>query len=115
MSILPGATRQSFVGRDLRHRTLDRHSFKFCDFRGADLRGASLRGASFAGCDLRDADLRDADLSYARFSYVRTHDPEYGRTDATGARWDGANLRGVTAERVIGWPDGLSDSRTTSG
>ncbi|MEV4489638.1 pentapeptide repeat-containing protein [Micromonospora coxensis] len=115
MSILPGATRQSFVGRDLRHRTLDRHFFKFCDFRGADLRGASLRGASFAGCDLRDADLRDADLSYVRFSYVRTHDLEYGRTDVTGARWDGANLRGVTVERVIGWPDGHSDSGTTSG
>ncbi|MFF5181883.1 pentapeptide repeat-containing protein [Micromonospora sp. NPDC000316] len=115
MSILPGATRQSFVGRDLRHRTLDRHSFKFCDFRGADLRGASLRGASFAGCDLRNADLRDADLSYARFSYVRTHDPEYGRTDVTGARWDGANLRRVTAERVIGWPHGHSDSGTASG
>ncbi|MFE2615188.1 MULTISPECIES: pentapeptide repeat-containing protein [Micromonospora] len=50
---------------------------------GADLRGASLRGVSFAGCD-----LRGADLSYARFSYVMTHDPEYGRTDATG----GTNL-----------------------
>ncbi|WP_406036419.1 pentapeptide repeat-containing protein [Micromonospora sp. NBC_00898] len=115
MSILPGATRKSFAGRDLRHRTLDRHSFKLCDFRGADLRGASLRGASFAGCDLRDADLRDADLSYANFGYVSTHDPEYGRTDVTGARWDGANLRGVTVERVIGWPDSLSDSGVTSG
>lgn len=78
-----------------------------CDFRGADLRGASLRGASFAGCDLRDADLRDTDLSYASFSDVRTHDPEYGRTDVSGARWDGANLRGVRTERVIGWPDDL--------
>ncbi|MBC9000380.1 Pentapeptide repeat-containing protein [Micromonospora aurantiaca] len=101
------ATRQSFAGRDLRHRTLDGHSFKLCDFRGADLRGASLRGVSFAGCDLRGADLRDTDLFYARFGYVRTHDPEYGRTDVTGARWDGADLRGVTAERVIGWPNDL--------
>ncbi|NED56995.1 pentapeptide repeat-containing protein [Micromonospora aurantiaca] len=107
VSTPPGATRQSFAGRDLRHRTLDGYSFKWCDFRGADLRGASLRGVSFAGCDLRDADLRDTDLSYARFSYVLTHDPEYGRTDVTGARWDGADLRGVTAERVIGWPDHL--------
>ncbi|TYC10105.1 pentapeptide repeat-containing protein [Micromonospora sp. MP36] len=115
MSILPGATRQSFAGRDLRHRTLDGHSFKLCDFRGANLRGASLRGASFAGCDLRDADLRDTDLSYARFSYVMTHDPEYGRTDVTGARWNGADLRGVAAERVIGWPHGLPDSGVTSG
>ncbi|MBY8874194.1 pentapeptide repeat-containing protein [Micromonospora sp. PLK6-60] len=105
MDILPGATRQSFVGSDLRHRTLDGHFFKMCDFRGADFRGASLRGASFAGCDLRDADLRDTDLSYARFGHVMTHDPEYGRTDVTGARWEGADLRGVTAERVIGWPD----------
>ncbi|MGR6320082.1 pentapeptide repeat-containing protein [Micromonospora soli] len=78
MSILPGATRKSFAGRDLRHRTLDRHSFKLCDFRDADLRGASLRGVSLAGCNLQDADLRDTDLSYARFSYVMTHDPEYG-------------------------------------
>ncbi|MBG6065025.1 pentapeptide repeat-containing protein [Micromonospora ureilytica] len=115
MSILPGATKKSFAGRDLRHRTLDKHSFKLCDFRGVDLRGASLRGASFSGCDLRDADLRDTDLSYARFSYVVTHDPEYGRTDVTGARWNGANLRGVTVERVIGWPRGLSDSGVTSG
>ncbi|MER5606452.1 pentapeptide repeat-containing protein [Micromonospora tulbaghiae] len=114
MSILPGATRKSFAGGDLRHRTLDGHSFKLCDFRGVDLRGASLRGVSFAGCDLRDADLRDTDLSYARFSYVLTHDPEYGRTDVTGARWNGADLRGVTAERVIGWPHSLSDSGVTS-
>ncbi|WP_422742735.1 pentapeptide repeat-containing protein [Micromonospora sp. WMMD754] len=56
MSTPPGATRQSLVGRDLRHHTLDGHSFKLCDFRGAD--------------------LRDTDLSYARFSYVMTHDPE---------------------------------------
>ena len=88
----PGATRPSFASRDLRHRTLDGHSFTLCDFRGADLRGASLRGVSFAGCDLRDADLRDTDLSYARFSYVLTHDPEYGHTDVTRARWNGATF-----------------------
>ncbi|TYB95492.1 pentapeptide repeat-containing protein [Micromonospora sp. WP24] len=111
MSILPGAVRQSFVGRDLRHRTLDGHYFKLCDFRGADLRGASLRGTRFAGCDLRDADLRDTDLSYAQFSYVMTHDPTYGRTDVTGVRWDGAHLRGLTAERVIGWPYDLAEPR----
>ncbi|MFI8802751.1 pentapeptide repeat-containing protein [Micromonospora chalcea] len=110
MSTPPRATRQSFAGRDLRHRTLDRHSFKLCDFRGADLRGASLRGASFAGCD-----LRDTDLSYARFSHALTHDPEYGHTDVTRARWNGANLRGVTAERVIGWTHDRSDSGVTSG
>ncbi|GAB7037737.1 MULTISPECIES: pentapeptide repeat-containing protein [Catenuloplanes] len=97
-------SRRSCAGQDLRHRTLDGHHFMFCDFRGADLRGASLRGAGFAGCDLRDGDLRDTDLSYARFGYVRTHDPQYGRTDVTGAHWEGATLRGVTAERVIGWP-----------
>jgi uncharacterized protein YjbI with pentapeptide repeats len=51
--------------------------------------------------------LRDTDLSYAKFSDVRTHDPAYGRTDVASARWDGANLHGVTAEHVIGWPDGL--------
>ncbi|WP_410812195.1 pentapeptide repeat-containing protein [Micromonospora sp. 067-2] len=114
MSILPGATKKSFAGRDLRHRTLDRYLFKLCDFRGLDLRGDSLRGVSFAGCDLRDADLRDTDLSYARFSYVVTHDPEYGRTD-TEARWNGADLRGVIAERVIGWPRGLPVSGDTPG
>ncbi|MFI5841430.1 pentapeptide repeat-containing protein [Catenuloplanes sp. NPDC051500] len=98
------ADRRSYAGHDLRHQTLDGYHFKFCDFRGANLRGASLRGVSFAGCDLRDADLRDTDLSYARFGDVRTHDPEYGRTDVTGARWEGATLRGVIAGRVIGWP-----------
>ncbi|BCY08484.1 hypothetical protein L3i22_035720 [Actinoplanes sp. L3-i22] len=102
---LPGATKQSFAGLDLRHRSFEQHFFKLCDFRGADLRGASLRGARFAGCDLRNADLRDTDLSYAEFSSVRTHDPSYGRTDVTGALWQGANLRGVDAEDVIGWPD----------
>jgi uncharacterized protein YjbI with pentapeptide repeats len=107
MPLLRGATRRSFAGLDLRHRTLDGHSFKLCDFSGANLRGASLRGASFAGCDLRDADLRDTDLSYATFGIVRTHDPAYGLTDVTGALWQGAELRGVTAERVIGWPEGL--------
>lgn len=81
--------RRSYAGRDLRHRTLDSHHFKLCDFRGAD--------------------LRHTDLSYASFDYVNTHDPEYGRTDVTGVRWSGADLRGVTAERVIGWP---ADFRT---
>ncbi|GIE77451.1 hypothetical protein Aph02nite_34010 [Actinoplanes philippinensis] len=101
---LPGATRKSFAGLDLRHATLDRRFFKLCDFRGADLRGASLRGVSFGGCDLREADLRDTDLSYATFGPVRTHDPSFGRTDVTGALWQGAVLRGVTAEDVVGWP-----------
>jgi uncharacterized protein YjbI with pentapeptide repeats len=103
---LPGATKQSFAGLDLRHRNLDGQFFKLCDFRGANLRGASLRGAGFGGCDLRGADLRDTDLSYARFGIVRTHDPSYGRTDVTGVLWDGAELRGVTTEGVIGWPEG---------
>ncbi|MBF9134390.1 pentapeptide repeat-containing protein [Plantactinospora sp. S1510] len=62
MSDLPGATKQSFAGLDLRHRSFDQHFFKLCDFRGANLRGASMRGARFAGCDLRNADLRDTDL-----------------------------------------------------
>jgi uncharacterized protein YjbI with pentapeptide repeats len=105
MSGLPGATGESFAGLDLRHRSLDRQFFKLCDFRGANLRGASLRGTRFSGCDLRDADLRDADLSYASFSAVNTHDPEYGRTDVTGALWQGATLRGVTTDRVVGWPE----------
>ena len=101
------AERRSYAGQDLRHQTLDGRFFTLCDFRGADLRGASLRGVRFSGCDLRDADLRDTDLSYAMFGYVRTHDPEYGRTDVTGVRWAGAVLRDVTADRVIGWPASL--------
>ncbi|MEV6598495.1 pentapeptide repeat-containing protein [Actinoplanes sp. NPDC051346] len=105
MTGLPGATGKSFAGLDLRHQILDGQFFKLCDFRGANLRGASLRGTSFSGCDLRDADLRDTDLSYAKFSAIRTHDPEYGRTNVTGALWQGATLRNVTVERVVGWPD----------
>lgn len=75
-----------------------------CDFRGADLRGASLPGCSFLGCDLREADLRDADLTDAEFTYVMTHDPDYGRTDVTGAQWQGARLKRVRTDRVLGWP-----------
>lgn len=78
-----------------------------CDFSGANLRGASLRGASsFAFCNMRDADLRDTDLTDATFGTVLTHDPTGGRTDVTGARFDGANLRRVAFENVIGWPRG---------
>ncbi len=96
--------RESFAGADLRQATFDRHHFKMCDLSRADLRGASLRGASFDFCDLRGADLRDADLTYATFGRVLTHDPMGGRTDVTGARFDGADLRKVTADDVIGWP-----------
>lgn len=116
MSALPDATKQSFAGHDLRHCNFDRHFFKLCDFRGANLRGASLRGVRFSGCDLRDADLRDTDLSYAMFSSVRTHDPEYGRTDVTGAHWEGANLRtAVLRSLIIGEAGLLLWSVTHSG
>ncbi|MEU8664550.1 pentapeptide repeat-containing protein [Actinoplanes philippinensis] len=67
-----------------------------------DISGVAAAGTS--GADLREADLRDTDLSYAGFGPVRTHDPSFGRIDVTGALWQGAVLRGVTAEDVIGWP-----------
>jgi uncharacterized protein YjbI with pentapeptide repeats len=103
--VIPGySERESFAGADLRQATFDGRSFKMCDFRGADLRGASLRGCHFAGCDLREADLRGADLTDAEFTYVMTHDPGYGRTDVSGARWEGACLKRVTTNRVVGWP-----------
>jgi uncharacterized protein YjbI with pentapeptide repeats len=95
--------KESFAGHDFRQATLDGYFFKMCDFRGADFRGASLRGTHFGGCDLRDADFRWADLTYAGFGYVMTHDPNYGLTDVTGANWQGACLKGVKADRVIGW------------
>ncbi|WP_254075921.1 pentapeptide repeat-containing protein [Streptomyces sp. P3] len=97
-------TRCSFVGTDLRHATLDGCWFTFCDLSGADLRGASLREVSLAGCDLRGADLRDTDLSDARFASVNTGVHPLGLTDVTGARFEGASLRDVRAEGVIGWP-----------
>ncbi|WP_329275236.1 pentapeptide repeat-containing protein [Streptomyces sp. NBC_01451] len=99
-------TRCSFIGADLRHATLDGCWFKFCDFSGADLRGASLREVSLAGCDLRGADLRDTDLTDARFGSVNTGVPPLGLTNITGARFDGASLRNIQAEGVIGWPPG---------
>lgn len=98
--------RCSFNGADLRHATLDRCWFKFCDFSDADLRGASLRGVSLAGCDLRGADLRDTDLTGARFGSVNTGMSPRGLTDLTGARFEGASLRDIQAEGVIGWPPG---------
>lgn len=96
--------RECLAGADLRHASLDQHQFKMCDLSGADLRGASLRGASFAFCDLRGADLRDADLSHATFGRVLTHDPEGGRTDVSGARFDGAKMGGITVDGASGWP-----------
>ncbi|MET9472444.1 pentapeptide repeat-containing protein [Streptomyces sp. NPDC002922] len=95
-------TRCSFIGADLRHATLDGCSFKLCDLSGADLRGASLRGISLAGCDLRGADLRDTDLAEARLGSVNTGIPPFGLTDVTGARFEGASLRNVQADGVIG-------------
>lgn len=97
-------TRCLFTGADLRHATLDRCSFKLCDLSGADLRGASLRGVSLAGCDLRGADLRDTDLTGASFGWVNTGTPPHGLTDVTRARFEGAILRDIRAEDVIGWP-----------
>lgn len=99
-------TRCSFSGADLRHATLDGCWFKFCDFSDADLRGASLREVSLAGCDLRGADLRDTDLTDARLGSVNTGVPPLGLTYVTGARFEGASLRNVHAEGVIGWPPG---------
>lgn len=96
--------RESFAGQDLRQATLDGHHFKMCDFSGADLRGSSFRGASFDFCDLRGADLRDADLTDAAFGRVLTHDPSGGRTDVTGARFEGATLRRTAFDAVVGWP-----------
>ncbi|MCT9008052.1 pentapeptide repeat-containing protein [Streptomyces sp. NPDC054766] len=96
-------TRCSFKGADLRHAGLDGCSFMFCDLSRADLRGASLRGASLSGCDLRDADLRGADLTYATFGQVNTGRPPHGLTNITGARLDGAILRNVQHDDVIGW------------
>ena len=99
-------TRCLFIGADLRHATLDGCWFKFCDLSGADLRGASLREVSLAGCDLRGADLRDTDLTGVRLGSVNTGMPPFGLTDVTGARFEGATLRNVQAEGVIGWPPG---------
>ena len=94
-------------GPKLRQATLDVTASRcVTSVRGADFRGASLRGTHFRGCDLRDADFRWADLTYAGFGYVMTHDPNYGLTDVTGANWQGACLKGVEADRVIGWPEG---------
>jgi uncharacterized protein YjbI with pentapeptide repeats len=97
-------TRCSFAGVDLRQATLDSCSFRLCDLRGADLRGASLRGAVLSGCDLRDADLRNADLTDAKFGGVNSGRPPLGLTNVTGIRIQGAILRNVQLDDVIGWP-----------
>lgn len=103
-------TRCSFIGADLRHASLDGCWFKFCDLSGADLRGASLRQVSLAGCDLRGADLRDTDLTGARIGSVNTGMFPLGLTDVTGARFEGASLRNIQAEGVIGWLPGHDGS-----
>ena len=56
-----------------------------------------------AATSLRNADFRWADLTDAEFGYVMTHDPNYGLTDVTGANWQGACLKRVKMDRVIGW------------
>ncbi|MGW1726457.1 pentapeptide repeat-containing protein [Streptomyces sp. NPDC002306] len=99
-------THCSFIDADLRHATLDGCCFRFCDLSGADLRGASLRGVSLTGCDLRSADLRHTDLTGARLGSVNTGTPLRGLTVITGARFEGATLRNVQTESVIGWPPG---------
>ena len=101
----------SFVGADLRQATLDGCWFKFCDFNDADLRGASLRGVSMTGCDLRGADLRDTDLADARFGSVNTGISPLGLTNVTGARFDGASLRNLQTDDVIGWPSERGGTR----
>jgi uncharacterized protein YjbI with pentapeptide repeats len=99
--------RCSFRGADLRQATLDGCWFSLCDLIGANLRGASLRSATIVGCDLREADLRDCDLTEAELTYQRTGD-DTGQTDVTGALLDGADLTGLTVERVVGWPGDLA-------
>jgi uncharacterized protein YjbI with pentapeptide repeats len=96
--------RLSFADKTCATRRWTAAPSKMCDFSGATLRGASIRGTTFAFCDFRDADLRDADLTDSRFTNVMTHDRDGGRTDVTGARFEGATLRRVTVEEVIGWP-----------
>jgi uncharacterized protein YjbI with pentapeptide repeats len=102
----------SFAGADLRHAALDGCSFLFCDLSGANLRGASLRGVSLSGCDLRGADLRDTDLTGARLATVNTGRPPHGLTDATGARFEGAVLRDIQVDSVIGWERGAEDGES---
>jgi hypothetical protein len=40
---------------------------------------------------------------------VNTGTPPYGLTDVTGVRLDGALLRNVEPDDVIGWPSGADD------
>jgi uncharacterized protein YjbI with pentapeptide repeats len=98
--------RCSFRRTDFRHATLDGCGFKLCDLRYADLGGASLRGAHFAGCDLRETNFSDTDLTLAEFGFVRTGSAPYGLTDLSGAKFDGAVLRDLRVEQVIGWDGG---------
>lgn len=52
------------------------------------------------------ADLRETDLTGAGFGSVNTGIPPFGLIDVTGARFEGAALRRVQTEDVIGWPFG---------
>jgi uncharacterized protein YjbI with pentapeptide repeats len=97
-------TRCSFRGADLRHATLDGCHFKLCDLREVKLSGASMRGVIMAGCDLTGADLRAVDLTGARFGRVLTGAPPHGLTNATNVRLEGAVLRDLQLDQVIGWP-----------
>jgi uncharacterized protein YjbI with pentapeptide repeats len=88
----------------LRHATLDGCHFKLCDLREVNLSGASMRGVIMAGCDLTGADLRAVDLTGARFGRVLTGAPPHGLTNATNMRLEGAVLRDLQLDQVIGWP-----------
>jgi uncharacterized protein YjbI with pentapeptide repeats len=94
--------RCDFSETDLRLASFDRCFFRFCSFVRADLVGASIRDARFAGCDFTDADLTNCDLTGSTFGFVNTGTPD-GLTVMTGAILEGAILKAVVTERVVGW------------
>ncbi len=82
-------TVQLFESSSARPANFERYDLKDLDLSGIDFKKAHLSGADMFGVDLTHADLSGVDLRVARMD----------RTIILGARFDGANLEGVSMLR----------------
>jgi WD40 repeat protein/MinD-like ATPase involved in chromosome partitioning or flagellar assembly len=81
---------------DLQRATLDGAWLDGAVLKGADMRGASLEAASLVGADLSRADLRGARLPVARLTTAMMRTTRLDGADLTGADLRGARLHGAS-------------------
>ena len=122
---LYAAGQRDFRGWDLRGRAfsglnLTGANFTGCDCRGADFSGATLNRVKFDQCDARGALFNGAGLGLARFWRADISGAVFQGAYIYGARALGAkadhadfsDVRGATAENMLGGPDtALAEAR----